>query len=361
MSTSVSSVISHFPDAENGFTTTTSGSVTSGAATVGLNSVAGYTNGQPAVFVIDPLNAKKQTFTGIVDTSGVQVTSVVWTAGSNVAHDAGATVVDYATATHVAMISKGILVQHNQDGTHKAITSTNATLTTPTITSPTTQGLVDGWVGANESWTYASATTITVPTDATVRYDVGDYIKITQSATVKYFRVTVVAATLLTVDGIAGVTVANSAISANAYSKANNPHGAVTAGPYQESFVSTGETHTSGTYGGLSTAHSVTVTVGLSGRALFGYSARQKNDTNAAFSFIAPVVSGATTVAVSDDNALLFQQPSANIEIKHGITIPFTGLTPGVNTFTMQNKEVTGGSGAGTSTTSRRHLWVLPL
>ena len=109
MSTSVSSVASHFPDAENGFTTTTAGSVASGAATVTLNSVGGYTNGQPAVFVIDPTDtSKKQTFTGIIDTAGVQVTSVVWTAGTNQTHALGATVVDYATATHIAMISKGL-------------------------------------------------------------------------------------------------------------------------------------------------------------------------------------------------------------------------------------------------------------
>ena len=121
MSTSVASVVSHFPDAENGFTTTTAGSVSSGATTVTLNSVAGYTNGEPIVLVIDPTDAaKKQTFTGIVDTSGVQITSVVWTAGTNQTHALGATVVDYATATHIAMISKGIKVHADQDGTLKS-------------------------------------------------------------------------------------------------------------------------------------------------------------------------------------------------------------------------------------------------
>lgn len=119
MSTNVNSVVSHFPSAENGFTTTTSGSVSSGAATVGLNSVAGYTNGEVVVFVIDPTDAsKKQTFTGIMDTGGSQVTSVVWTAGTNQAHSAGATVVDYATATHISMITKGLLVGHTQAGLH---------------------------------------------------------------------------------------------------------------------------------------------------------------------------------------------------------------------------------------------------
>ena len=130
MSTSVSSVVSHFPSAENGFTTTTSGSVSSGATTVGLNSVAGYSNGEIAVFIIDPDDtSKKQTFTGTIDTSGVQVTSVVWTAGTNQTHASGATVVDYASATHISMISKGLLVEHDQDGTHSAITGTSINLT----------------------------------------------------------------------------------------------------------------------------------------------------------------------------------------------------------------------------------------
>lgn len=128
MSTSVSSVVSHFPSAENGFTTTTSGSVSSGAATVGLNSVAGYTNGEVVVFVIDPTDAsKKQTFTGIMDTGGSQVTSVVWTAGTNQTHSAGATVVDYATATHISMMTKGLLVEHAQTGLHTLTSSATIT------------------------------------------------------------------------------------------------------------------------------------------------------------------------------------------------------------------------------------------
>lgn len=134
MSTSVASVVSHFPEAENGFTTTTAGSVSSGAVTVTLNSVAGYTNGEPVVLVIDPTDpAKKQTFTGIVDTGGVQVTSVVWTAGTNQTHALGATVVDYATATHISMISKGIKVDHSQAGAHEIATNydpSNPTLET---------------------------------------------------------------------------------------------------------------------------------------------------------------------------------------------------------------------------------------
>lgn len=148
MSTSVASVTKHFPSAENGFTTTTSGSVSSGATTVGLNSVAGYSNGEVAVFVIDPTdNDKKQTFTGTIDTSGVQVTGVVWTAGTNQSHALGATVVDYATATHISMVSKGLLVEHNQTGTHSNVTATSVTATTGTFTNLTVTGtaVTAGW------------------------------------------------------------------------------------------------------------------------------------------------------------------------------------------------------------------------
>ncbi len=160
MATSVADLSTNFfPSAENGFTTTTSGSVSSGAATVGLNSVAGYSNGEVAVFVIDPTDAsKKQTFTGVIDTGGVQVTSVVWTAGTNQTHALGATVVDYETATHWSMVSKGILIAHEQTGIHKSgatypspvfsgsVTGTYTLAGTPTITSPTITGTVNGWV-----------------------------------------------------------------------------------------------------------------------------------------------------------------------------------------------------------------------
>lgn len=87
-------------------------------------------------------------------------------------------------------------------------------------------GFIDGWTLANETWTYATASTITVPTGATSRYQVGDKIKLTQT-TVKYFRVVTVADTLLTVTGVGfnTYTVVNAAISANYYSRSEAPLG----------------------------------------------------------------------------------------------------------------------------------------
>lgn len=116
----VTSVTKHFPVAKEGFTTTLASTISAGAATVPLNSVTGYSNGDVAVMVIEPSNAtNKQVFTGTVDTSGVQLTGVVWTEGTDTTHTAGVTVVDYVSATHMSMTTKGLLVAHDQDGTLK--------------------------------------------------------------------------------------------------------------------------------------------------------------------------------------------------------------------------------------------------
>lgn len=86
-----------------------------------------------------------------------------------------------------------------------------------------------GWREVTDSWAYASATTITVPTDATTKYQSGDRIKITQSGTTKHFIIETVAATLLTVHGPDGDTVANVAISDIYYFK-TVPQGMPTQG-----------------------------------------------------------------------------------------------------------------------------------
>jgi hypothetical protein len=85
-------------------------------------------------------------------------------------------------------------------------------------------GTWDGWIGANQTWTYASATTITVPSGAASKYQVGDKIKITQT-TAKYFYIVAVADTLLTVAGGSDYSVANAAITSPFYSKMASPHG----------------------------------------------------------------------------------------------------------------------------------------
>ena len=96
------------------------------------------------------------------------------------------------------------------------------TLSNKTHTSPLLQGSVDGWVLADETWTYATASTITVPAGAVSKYKKGDKIKLTQT-TVKYWHIASVADTVLTIIVNTDYTLANAAISLNNYSRATNP------------------------------------------------------------------------------------------------------------------------------------------
>ena len=161
--TNVSAVTKHFPSAEEGFTTTLSSTISAGATTVGLNSLSGYTTGEVATLIVAPtVSSEKQAFTGVVDTAGLQLTNVVWTTGTNQTHAAGTTVVDYATATHISQMSKGILEEHNQDGSHGAITATSVAST----------GAVSGTTG-----TFSSDITEKGATLATMRDELGyDYV-----------------------------------------------------------------------------------------------------------------------------------------------------------------------------------------
>jgi hypothetical protein len=139
MATDVSGVTTHFPKPQNGFATTLGSTIAHGAATVSLASTGNYTNGDVVVLVIEPTSATaKEVFVGTISTSSVSVTGCVWTvtAAGSPAHTAGVAIVDYTTATHLAMMSKGLLVAHNADGTIKtnaAITTNAATLTTPKV------------------------------------------------------------------------------------------------------------------------------------------------------------------------------------------------------------------------------------
>ena len=104
--------------------------------------------------------------------------------------------------------------------------------------------LESGWTAVGDTWTYASATTINVPSGAASKYQKGDKIKLTQT-TVKYFYIITVADTLLTVTGGSDYTVANAVISAISYSHQENPLGF----PQWFNFTgtTTGITETSGT------------------------------------------------------------------------------------------------------------------
>lgn len=82
----------------------------------------------------------------------------------------------------------------------------------------------DGWVPAAEAWAFASASTITVPAGALLKYNIGMKIKMTQT-TDKFFYIIAVADTVLTVTGGSDFTVANAAITLPFFSLVENPFG----------------------------------------------------------------------------------------------------------------------------------------
>lgn len=202
-----------------------------GASSLSLNAAVGWPTDTPVHFLLYETDAQSKLVSGSVSIwkgilSGTTVSDLVLRGGTDTNYPANSPVqLQFTSAQQDDMVA-GIQESLNPDGTIQD----NVPLNAPILTSPTTKGLITGWIGANESWSYASASTITVPTDATAKYDVGDYLQLTQSATVKYFVITALTSTVLTVIGLNGETVANVTISANSYFK-RYPLGAA---PYEK-------------------------------------------------------------------------------------------------------------------------------
>lgn len=160
------SLVTHLlPTVNEGFTTTLGATISSGATSLTLNSATGLVDGSTFVGIIEPAGTNQQVFTGIVDVAGVQITGVKWTRGANVSHSGGVTIVDYVTGTALNMITKWAAIQHNDDGTHKALTTTTLT-TSGVITSGGSVGVTgnvtaSGSVNAGTVLTYG---TYVIPT-----------------------------------------------------------------------------------------------------------------------------------------------------------------------------------------------------
>jgi len=123
------------------------------------------------------------------------------------------------------LLKDGVIVSPTITGaTINSSSLGSPTISTPIISTPTVRNW-NGWLDAAETWTYASATTLTVPSDATTKYAVGDRIKLTQSATIKYFVIIGVAATTLTITGGSDYTLTNNTVTSNYYSHEVNPVG----------------------------------------------------------------------------------------------------------------------------------------
>lgn len=82
-----------------------------------------------------------------------------------------------------------------------------------------------GWIPVTDSWSYATNSSLTVPSDATTTYQKGYRVKFTQSSVVKYGTIIAVASTVLSLAPNDDYIVSNNPITDIYYSPIENPLG----------------------------------------------------------------------------------------------------------------------------------------
>lgn len=132
-------------------------------------------------------------------------------------------------------------------GTYTGTAAKNLSVTSSGAVIESELASTDGWIPVTETWTYASASTITVPTNATTRYQKGVKIRFKQGGSYKYYVGKTIAATLITVFVNTDYVVANSAITDIAYSFGEKPYGFPDYFRYTPTFgnvtIGNGKTH----------------------------------------------------------------------------------------------------------------------
>lgn len=339
---------------DNFSTQIASSTVSSTALTVQLDSVAGLpTEGVGQFF-------KKDASGAIIPGS---IEFVHWTniAGSSITFtdtgDRGITGSDSGAQSYVAddyfevwvssyySSNYSMDVEHNSDGTHDntkvpvvsgGYATTLTTTASTNVTLPTTGTLAtesyvdaatassgtDGWTAATGTWTYASATTITVPSGAASLYQKGDKFKLTANSVVLYGYIITVADTLLTVRGDA---LTNHAFTANYFSKQDNPQGFPTSFAYTPTITGYGTPpstpfarfHMAGTIvylqiatgNATSNANTLTVSLPVTAKTLSGATWRNKpsnlvdNGTNSTTADFVFIDSAATVAALAKNTS----------------------------------------------------------
>lgn len=203
----------YYPPTQDGLQKTLDASLLTGVtASATLNNVTGLQN-KKGLMVIDRvdgnnnLTPNKREYISFTGTSGVTTTTLVRGL-------AGSTDQDHAVGAIVEFVND--VVQQEA-----LLTELEAINTAVTLRQ------VDGWIPAG-TFTYASADAptyvITVASGAASIYNVGDRIKLTDS-TVKYFIITAVTDTTLTVYGGTDYTLTGGAITLPYYSHQKAPLG----------------------------------------------------------------------------------------------------------------------------------------
>lgn len=170
--------------------------------------------------------------------SATSITNITYVGGDAArSYSAGASTRVYILVSYAQMnrLIDGILVEHNQDGTHGAMTADSLTVDgalavtgASTLTGALTVKSWDGWIQPTDTWTYVSATSFKITgSDVSAKFPVGTKIKLTQT-TAKYFYVTACSFstdTTVTITGGSDYSLANAAITSPNLSYSDTPQG----------------------------------------------------------------------------------------------------------------------------------------
>lgn len=130
---------------------------------------------------------------------------------------------------------------------------------------------------------------------------------------------------------------------------------AITTRTTTDAVVTNTQSTTSTSYTDLATpGPSVSVTTDTT--AIVWFSAESENTIGGALQKFSVAVSGATTVAASDDWAVVLDGLYDLSPCRRGSAHRFTGLTAGVNTFTMKYA-----AGSNTASFGKREIIVMPF
>ena len=224
------------------YSVSSSGSTTTSALSVSGTSALGVVN-SGALTSSGQIKGTSGSFTGVLSAGGLITANggVTIPSGDTLTINSGGSIVVNGISTLGVVNASGLITADGgltiPSGDTLTISSGGSLVVSGTIKdgsgveySKTTHDHntsyigVDGWVGVSGTWSYASATTITVPSGATSIYSIGDKIKLTQT-TVKYFYIVGVADTLLTITGGSSYTLTSATITSPYYSKSVSPLG----------------------------------------------------------------------------------------------------------------------------------------
>jgi hypothetical protein len=229
------------------WSTSLNGAINSSVTTITLNSTTNLQapgrliiNRQDSTGANTPTSREVISFTGI---AGSTVTGVTRGADNSTARShADGSLVESAPSVGVindlntVLTSTGGIIASTLDEDTMSSNSATALATQQSIKAYVDRASADGWISANQTWTFSSVDdptgVITVPSDARLKYSAGMRIKFTNGGNTIYGIITAVAETAITflheidpTDNLALVLMADSAITANYYSTQKAPFG----------------------------------------------------------------------------------------------------------------------------------------